>query len=42
MKFLVVYDSIFGNTEKIARTIGNAVRLRGGGSGTVSSPRLPW
>jgi len=25
MKALVVYDSFFGNTEKIAQTIGNAL-----------------
>jgi len=25
MKILIIYDSVFGNTEKIAQTIGNAV-----------------
>ncbi len=29
MKILVVYDSVFGNTEKIAQTIGSAVGSRG-------------
>ena len=25
MKVLIVYDSVFGNTEKIAQVIGNAM-----------------
>jgi len=25
MKVLIVYDSVYGNTEKIARTIGDAI-----------------
>jgi len=25
MKVLIVYDSLFGNTEKIARSMGNAL-----------------
>jgi flavodoxin I len=29
MKILVVYDSVFGNTEKIARTIGAALESAG-------------
>lgn len=29
MKALVVYDSFFGNTEKIAQAIGEALRPQG-------------
>ncbi len=29
MKILVIYDSLYGNTEIIARIIGNAVKQRG-------------
>jgi flavodoxin I len=29
MKALIVYDSVFGNTEKVARTIGSAVGAEG-------------
>jgi flavodoxin len=25
MKALIVYDSVYGNTEKIAKAIGNAI-----------------
>jgi len=28
MKTLIVYDSVFGNTEKIAQAIGNALSFR--------------
>lgn len=29
MKALVIYDSVFGNTEKVARAIGDALATRG-------------
>ena len=35
MKFTLVYDSLYGNTEKIARVIGDA--LAGQGEGTLAS-----
>ena len=51
MKVLVVYDSVYGNTEKIAQAIGNTlgappnVELLGGGSSgspTCPSPTYCW
>jgi flavodoxin len=33
MKILIVYDSIFGNTERIARSIGDAMTAQADGSG---------
>ncbi len=35
MKFTLVYDSLYGNTEKIARAIGDG--LAGQGEGTIAS-----
>jgi flavodoxin I len=29
MKILIIYDSVFGNTEQVARAIGEALRSRG-------------
>ncbi len=29
MRSLIIYDSVYGNTEKIAQAIGNTLRIRG-------------
>ena len=39
MKALVIYDSIFGNTEKIALAVGEAAGARGGEGGCAPSCR---
>ena len=36
MKALIIYDSLYGNTEKIAQAIGDGLTVSLGASGSVS------